>query len=65
MITAQVLAEMAAFSASRSLNGMWVMPSTFGPKPSEYLAWPPTLTVNRVRPWKLLTIEMISYFSGP
>ncbi len=41
------------------------MPVIFGPKPSEYFGWPPTLTVNRVRPWKLLRVAMISCFSGP
>ena len=44
------LSEIAAFSASRSLNGTWVMPVIFGPKPSEYFDCPPTFTVNSVRP---------------
>jgi len=41
------------------------MPVIFGPKPSEYFDCPPTLTVNSVRPWKLLSAAMISYFSVP
>jgi hypothetical protein len=50
------------FQRLQVVEGTWVMPVIFGPKPSEYFDWPPTLTVNRVRPWKLLSAAMISYF---
>ena len=36
-----------------------------GPKPSEYAAWPPTVTVKNVRPWKPLLNAMICDFSAP
>jgi hypothetical protein len=44
---------------------MCVMPAGFGPKPCEYLAWPPAVTVNSVRPWKALSVEMMRALRGP
>lgn len=41
------------------------MPPGIGPKPSEYLGWPPTLTVKNVRPWNDCVNETISFLSGP
>src|SRR5690606_40608046 len=51
--------------AAMSLYGTWLIPPMAGQQPWEYLGWPPTLTVNRVRPWKLLLQAMISCLSGP
>jgi len=64
-ITAQVWSEMVSARAARSLNGTWVMPGGSGSKPWVYLGWPPTATVNRVRPWKDGVKAMISRLSGP
>ena len=34
------------------------MPAGLGPKPVAYFAWPPAVTVNSVRPWNALTVEI-------
>ena len=52
IMSAAVSGPMAASRASRSSNGTWSKPSTFGPKPSRYLSWPPAAMVASVRPWK-------------
>ena len=65
IITAQVLSDMIASSAAKSLYGVWAIPPGLGPKPSEYAACPPTVTVKKVRPWKPWLKAMIWSFSGP
>ena len=40
-----------------------MLPGT-GSKPCVYLAWPPTLTVNSVRPWKALKNETMRFLCG-
>ena len=46
-----VSGPIAASTALRSVSGIWSKPSTLGPKPSRYLAWPPAAIVASVRPW--------------
>ena len=57
-------ARNAASSAATSLYGMCVMPAGLGPKPCEYFAWPPAVTVNSVRPWNALSVEMTRTLCG-
>ena len=39
------------------------MPAGFGPNPLEYFAWPPAVTVNSVRPWNALSVEITRIFA--
>ena len=55
----------AASSPAMSLYGMWVKPVGLGPKPAAYFACPPAVTVNSVRPWNELSVEITRIFSGP
>ena len=67
-ITAQISAPRAANSASSaatSLYGRWVKPSGLGPKPAEYFACPPAVTVNSVRPWKAFCVDTTRIFCAP
>ena len=57
--TTRVLTEAAVNGKVDPLEGLKenvivgrLIPAGTGAKPSVYLGWPPTLTVNRVRPWK-------------
>ena len=54
------MAETAASSAAKLLNGTCLKPGTSGSKPLRYLARPVSASVASVRPWNELSIEMIS-----
>ena len=51
IMIAPVPGPIAASTAARSVSGIWSKPSTLGPKPSRYLAWPPAAIIASVRPW--------------
>ena len=53
----------AASSAATSLAGTKRTPGSSGSKSSRYLACPVIDSAPRVRPWKELSSETISYFS--
>ncbi len=61
---APVSGPIAASTAARSVAGIWSKPSTFGPKPSMYLACPPAAIIASVRPWKAPSKVRMRYFSG-
>ena len=50
IITAHVLSLISASNAAISLKSQCTMSAGLGPKPSEYAACPPTVTVKNVRP---------------
>src|SRR5690242_7833956 len=67
-ITAQVSLPCAANSASSAATSLYlrcVNPLGLGPKPLEYFACPPAVTVNSVRPWNALSVDMTRVRAGP
>src|SRR6266849_5880453 len=59
-ITATVLSVVATLIASRSLYGTCAKPAGSGWNGSEYLGWPPAVTVASVLPWNEPDVVMIS-----
>ena len=62
--TPAVRGPMASSSAAASFGGTNFTPASSGSKSLRYFAWPVTEIAPMVRPWKELSSETISYFSG-